>query len=392
MFSRIAALLLLSLACTRPHQNVPLTHDAYVWQRRWNEPVMQAIHDSAPAVGAWRVLAAEAGADGTWLPVAVNLDALRRSGKPAIAVVRLNKLQDKLARPIAALALEWRKQGLHVRGIEIDYDSPTSGLLRYRDFLHLLRSQMDQRDSLSITALPSWLGSPDLRALLADVDESVLQVHSVMSPRQGLFDRTIAREWAKQWSAQTSAPFLIALPTYWSRVSWNQAGRVVAIESEVSRHGTDDTSQDLFVEPADVSSFVADMQRNPPAHLRGIAWFRLPTSQDERAWDAQTWRAVMAGKTIPPAKPVIRIQANETGASNLYLVNPGTTAGRLPGQVFVSAQTCEFADAMPPYKLEWSKAGVRFLLTGKDVLRGHQARLVGWVRCAGMDLNTNVTF
>jgi hypothetical protein len=384
--------LAVALTSYAPHRVQPLANDAYVWQRRWNGLVIQAIGEAAPSIEAWRVLAAECGADGNWLPIAVNLDSLRQTGKPAIAVIRINKLQDKFADQAAAVIGAWRKQGLALRGIEIDFDSGTDALLRYRDFLRLLRSRMDKRDLLSITALPSWLGSPDLPALLAAADESVLQVHSVMSPRQGLFDRTVARQWADKWSAQTSAPFLIALPTYWSRVSWNQAGRVVAIESEAARRGSDDTSQELFVDPADVSSFVTDLRRNPPAHLQGIAWFRLPTSQDERAWDAQTWHSVMAGKTIPPARPVVRIQNNGNGASNLYLVNPGGLTGRMPERLLVSAQACESADAMPPYKLEWSQSGMRFLLTQQNVLRGHQSRLVGWVRCGGKDGITSVSF
>src|SRR5260221_13291612 len=34
--------------------------------------------------------------------------------------------------------------------------------------------------------------------------------------------------------------------------------------------------------------------------LSGIAWFRLPTDEDGRAWRVATWRAVMAGRLTAP--------------------------------------------------------------------------------------------
>jgi len=379
--------LLLLAGCSHNTRNQPWTNDAYIWQRRWNSAVTQAMNESASSIRTWRVLAAEVSAAGVWLNLAANHDALAQTHRPVIAVIRTSRLNDNLIAEASALASEWNSSG-----IEIDYDCGTESLPRYRGFLRLLRAKLGRRYSLSITALPSWLGSRDLPAVLSEVDESILQVHSVMNPKQGLFDKTVALDWARKWSTRTTKPFLIALPTYWSRVSWNQAGKVTAIESEVTRLGADETTQELFVEPGDVSSFIAEMQNNPPPHLQGIAWFRLPTSQDERAWDASTWHAVMQGKAIPAARPVIRVQTEAIGASSLYLVNPGNIARRMPAEISVSAQGCQLADAMLPYKLEWQNDGFRFRLQGQDVLRARETKLVGWVRCAGKELNTNVTF
>jgi hypothetical protein len=386
MRKAILSLLLLA-GCSPSDRKQPLTHDAYIWQRRWNVSVTQAVRESAPSIHAWRVLAAEVNAAGEWLPVAANQESLRNSAKPVIAVIRTSRLDDHLSTKAAALAAQW-----NVRGIEIDYDCGTESLPSYRDFLRQLRATLSRRYSLSITALPSWLASHDLPALLSEVDESVLQVHSVLSPKQGLFNKTIAADWARKWSAQTTRPFLIALPTYWSRVSWNQAGRVTAIESEAARLGTDETTQELFVEPGEVISFMAEIQKNPPPHLQGIAWFRLPTNQDERAWDAATWHAVMQGRAVPPAHPVIRIQADASGAQDVYLLNQESLAARLPSEVLVSAQGCQLADAMPGYTLETQQDGFRFRLQAQDVLRPRQRKLVGWVRCTGKDLTTRVSF
>ncbi|KAG0755400.1 hypothetical protein G6F22_020623 [Rhizopus arrhizus] len=89
---------------------------------------------------------------------------------------------------IAAARQAWRHAGITVAGVEIDYDCATSKLPAYRDFLAALKSRLGPDSALSITALPTWLNSPELDALLKMADESVLQVHAVLNPTQGLFD------------------------------------------------------------------------------------------------------------------------------------------------------------------------------------------------------------
>jgi hypothetical protein len=376
----------------------PIANDAYIWQRRWNDSVVRALHESASSIRAWRVLAAEVEARGDWLEVGVNRAALRREEKPVIAVIRINhdpggaRLGDSMATRAAAVIGGWEKEGVPVRGIEIDYDCGTASLPHYRDFLHLLRRRMGRERSLSVTALPSWMDSPDLPGLLAEVDEAVLQVHSVMSPQKGLFDPATAYEWVREWSTRSAVPFRVALPTYWSRVTWNEGGQVTAIESEVSRHGVDGESQELFVEPGEVSSFVARLRNNPPPNLKGMAWFRLPTGEDQRAWNARTWHAVMEGRLLPPTVPTIHIKAEYSGVRDVYLENHSDVAGRLPREVSVSARGCEFADALPPYVLVRRKDSLAFRLRSWEVLRAGQEKLVGWVRCTGKELDAHVSF
>ncbi len=389
--------LVLVLAGCKPRNDIsgPISNDAYIWQRRWNSAVVQAVHESASSIRAWRVLAAEVNAQGEWLQVAVPRESLRAAQKPVIAVVRIHSLSDKVAIHCGALITQWKLSGIAVSGIEIDYDSGTNELPRYREFLRLLRRQITPQDTLSITALPSWLGSRHLPELLADVDESVLQVHSVMNAREGLFNRKVALEWAQKWSAQTIRPFLIALPTYWSRVSWNEGGRLAAIESETPRFGprfgNDAGSQELFVEPGEVSSLVATLNEDPPPHLKGIAWFRLPTSQDQRAWSAQTWHSVIEGKPLTAARPEVQIRTSSSGVINVYLVNADSSAGRLPHRISISAQNCEFADALPPYAMVFQKDGFGFQLAEQDVLRAGQEKLVGWLRCTGKNVEAHDT-
>ncbi len=53
----------------------------------------------------------------------------------------------------------WRRYGVFVTGIQIDYDSPTAKLREYASWLSLLRNEVDDGVPLSITGLGDWLAS-----------------------------------------------------------------------------------------------------------------------------------------------------------------------------------------------------------------------------------------
>ena len=396
IWAAVASLTLSS--CGRKERSRALANDAYVWQRSWNDSLLAALTESASSIQVWRVLAAEANGKADLTTIPVNREALRRQGKPVIAVIRIDgrsgttRLGDKLAGESAAIASDWRSDGVPVGGIELDYDCARQRLPHYRDFLRLLKGRIPRDLRLSITALPSWMGSSDLPKLLSEVDETVLQVHSVMSPSKGLFDRATAYKWAQAWSEISSVPFRIALPTYWSRVTWNVDGRVDSIESEVARYGTGSTGRELVVAPSEVASMVAELRRAPPRNLTGIAWFRLPTVTDKRAWTSRTWHAVMQGRPLRAALPVVRFTADQSGAKDVYLLNESDMDAELPAQVSISAQGCEFVDAMPPYDLNRQTSGFRFVLKSDDLLLAGQKRLIGWVRCSSENLSAHVLF
>ncbi len=383
---------LLFTGCASKNRVQPLTNDAYIWQRRWSNAVLSAVKESASSIRVWRVLAAEAGAQAGLTVFAVDRRALREAGRPVIAVIRINALSEKFATASVAVASEWQKDGVPVSGIEVDFDCAVSRLAAYQDFLHQLRARLPRGMTLSITALPSWLGSSNLPQVLAEVDESVLQVHSVMSPSKGLFDRTTAYKWAQEWSEISTVPFRLALPTYWSRVSWNEDGRVVSIESEAGRYGTEGTGREIVVEPKEVAALLADLRRAPLRHLTGIAWFRLPTAADQRAWSSQTWRAVMLGEPLPASPPVVRFGNDDSGARNVYLRNEGGVDAKLPAHVSIAGQGCEFADSMPPYSVMRQPGVVEFGLRSDSMLRSGEERLIGWVRCTGVNLEAHVSF
>ncbi len=385
-------------ACRHGEHSRLLAHDAYIWQKSWNGAVLTALNESGPFIQTWHVLAAEAGPNGQLTNIRIDRRALQRLAKPVVAVVRIDARRRPapfsrvLALQIAALAADWTNNGVPLRGLEIDYDCAANRLAQYRAFLHLVRSQIARNLQLSITALPSWIGSPDLPQLLTEVDGAVLQVHSVMSPEKGLFSRTMAANWARAWSALSPVPFRLALPTYWSRVTWDGNGRIDAIESEVSRYGIGPAGRELFVEPAEVASLVAELERSPLPNLTGIAWFRLPTALDRRAWSLPTWRAVIEGQAPRAVLPVVRFQATRDGAHDVYLFNQSAFDVKLPSQVSISGTGCELSDALPPYNLDRRSGNLRFFLDDADFLPPGRQRLIGWVRCSSEKLNARVFF
>ena len=87
----------------------------------------------------------------------------------------LHRQRPHPAGPAQALA-KLQAQGLTLAGLEIDHDAGVARLPGYQAFLAQLRNRLPSTLALSITALPSWLGSRELPALLATVDSSQLQV------------------------------------------------------------------------------------------------------------------------------------------------------------------------------------------------------------------------
>jgi hypothetical protein len=365
-----------------------LPHDAYVWQRRWTPAVSAAIAAASPNIRQWRVLAAEVSAAGTLVEVPPPAEPLQSSRQRVVMVVRIDgQIQQWNEESIAIRALQlvhlWRRSGTPVLGLEIDHDAATSRLARYATFLDRFQPARRQGLILSATALPSWLESDRIGDVLARVDEAVLQVHSVANPRTGLFDSQQASDWIRRWSRISPHPFVVALPTYGSRVTWNDAGKLAGVESEVARYGHLRNGRELFVRPLTVASFLDDLRRHANPQVSGIAWFRLPTSDDRRAWSMETWRAVMTGQSRVPLIRVDVLESDVPGTLNVYVSNDGVLDDVFPAALTIdSDRACESADAVIPYAISRRRGDLTMLLTEPRLLPAGSRHLAGWVRCA----------
>ncbi|WP_311971007.1 DUF3142 domain-containing protein [Pseudomonas baltica] len=380
------ALMLLAASltgCTQPA--TPLPNDAYIWQRQWTPALVSAVQSNADIVSQWRVLAAQADAHGQWLTTTPEWSALAESGRPVIAVFRIDgqlATMDELALSarIADILDTWQRSGVQVAGIEIDHDCATARLPAYAHWLGTLRERLHPQARLSITALPTWLNSAALDGVLAHVDEAVLQVHAVQNPRVGLFDPQIARTWLDQFAARMHKPWRVALPAYGSRVAWDQNGRVVSIESEQAMLVAGMEAHELMADPQTLQDFARQLTQNPPAGLAGIVWFRLPTEQDARAWSPLTWRAVL---TQAPIRAQISVQLRGTADPQLFdlvLSNSGVGDGPPPSTLRITGQ-CVAADGINGYFMERNASGLRFQARQPGLLKPGRQRTVGWLRC-----------
>ncbi|WP_433784591.1 DUF3142 domain-containing protein [Pseudomonas frederiksbergensis] len=364
----------------------PLDQQLYVWQRQWTPAHDAALRDSHTDFSTLRVLALQAFPQSGWSRARIDPALLKRDGRPLIAVVRLdgqlNGLdRDEVTAQIQQVLSDWQGQGLILSGVEIDHDAGNARLPAYREFLTHLRGVLPASLPLSITALPAWLDSSELPALLATVDSSVLQVHAVSDPRRGLFDPDQARQWARAWSRNTSKPFYLALPAYGVALLPGAGGAPV-VESEVPIEQGGER-RELLADPQQLSKLGAELRADPPAHLAGLIWFRLPLANDRRAWSLTTLIAVARGDTLD-SRVGLKLSAQD-GLYDISLSNQGNLDSAWPERLTLAVQGCEGADALAGYALQQRPDLLTFTRLRDGRIPAGGQRAIGWARCAHID-------
>lgn len=346
-------LLALGLACSRGTPP-PLTHEAYVWQRDWSPELSDALTHVPPELGALRVLARElSGPRRTPVDVAVDVAALARSGREVVAVLRVDgtaPLDGLSLQEVATHARDWRARGVRVRGIEVDHDCATAALPGYADWLARERTRVKDL-SLSITALPTWATSADVKRLVSIPDDVVLQVHAVRAP--SLFTPGEARGFVEAWARATGRPFRVALPTYRVRL----------------RDGTR-----LSAEPRDVSRFLALLRERPVRGVTGVLWFRLGHRGDLDAWSLPTLEAVVRGESLAPSFESRLVDAGG-GTRDIVIENTGRVDADAPARLTLSGNL-EVLDGVGGY----APHGASLVARTPPRLRAGERRVVGFVR------------
>ncbi|MFJ4544780.1 DUF3142 domain-containing protein [Pseudomonas sp. NPDC088885] len=364
----------------------PLDQQLYIWQRQWTPAHESALRDSHNDFSTLRVLALQAFPNAGWSRARIDARLLKADGRALIAVIRLDGQlksldQDQVTAQILQVLADWQAQGLTLSGVEIDHDAGNARLLAYAEFLKQLRSALPKEIPLSITALPAWLDSAQLPTLLQAVDSSVLQVHAVSDPRRGLFDSDQALKWAKAWSRITDKPFYLALPAYGVALLPDDGGApLVESEVQLERGGE---RQELLADPLQLSQLGKTLREDPPTHLVGLIWFRLPLANDRRAWSLTTLRAVARGDQLV-SQLGVTFSEND-GLYDIKLDNPGNLDSAWPAQITLKAQSCEGADALAGYALQQGQDLLTFTRLRDGRLPAGGQRAIGWARCAHID-------
>jgi hypothetical protein len=342
-----------------------LTHEAYVWQRAWTGAVREAVAAAPPELSGLRVLVLEV-ADGrlSWPEVAeegdAGIEALVATHRPVTAVVRIAG-----SRPIAGLSLApvlarldvWRNAGVQVVGVEIDHDCATAALPEYATWLNSARVPAPLR--WSITALPTWAGSPALPRVAAAVDEIVVQVHAVRAP--SVFEPQQARRWLAEFArAVPDRPLRVAVPTY----------RVVVHEAP------------LAADPVQVARFVQTLARDPVAGVQGVVWFRLPVDSDRATWSTPTLRAVIAGLPLAPDLR-IRLVEQHAGVFDVVLANSGSLDASYPALRFSGSVVA--VDLVDGYRA----MDTRQWMPPDRIAPAGSQRVIGWATGQGIVVDAN---
>lgn len=360
----------------------------YIWQRVWQDGHAAALRESHDLFSTLRVLGLQIHPREGARIAQVNTSLLQRDGRPVWLVVRLDgsltQLDAAAILPqIKSIIARWRSDGVNLTATEIDYDAPTSRLADYQQLLRALRQELPSDMTLSITALPTWLSSLQLLPLLAVVDSSVLQLHSVQSPKQGLFDPTLAQRWSTQYALISPHPFYLALPAYGSALI-SSPGQPLSVESESALRVVAD-KQELSVSPQQIDAFIRQLEKNPPTHFSGIVWFRLPLDNDSRAWSLSTLAAVIRHQPLTTRWQWLAHPdgANTNAESTLYelaIKNAGNIDAMLPEKITLQAEDCLAAAGVGNYRFSEQT----FYLTAPALLRAGRTRTIGWARCPSL--------
>ncbi len=382
--SLLVAIVFLPAACSSPPS--PLPHSVYIWQRSWDPSLVAAVGESRAFAASLRVLVLQVDRAGyVATSPDVDWDALKATGLPVIAVVRIDgsltddRLRGRVPGLIDQELRRWRSEGHGAGTLEIDYDCATSKLADYARLLADIRATVLTSGTLSITALPAWRNAAELDAVLAQVDSSVLQVHAVRDPASGLFDPVPAAQWVADWSRRSAnKPFLVALPAYGARLKLDLDGRIAAVESEQRLPQRSAGSRELKVDPREVAMLIAQLSARAYPNLAGFAWFRLPREGDERAWSLRTLRAVIEQQPLQ-SRLRIALQVAADGAQDLVLHSDGNLAVPLPARLRVDGD-CSAADGVNGY-IAVRADTLHFERTAEAELRAGGSRRIGWLRC-----------
>jgi hypothetical protein len=199
-----------------------------------------------------------------------------------------------------------------------------------------------------------------------------------------LFNQSRAETWVENFARRTGRPFRIAVPAYGVRVTFQPDGRLATVEGEMPLYAGTADARNLGADPLSVKAFLDTLQHIAPSQLRGVAWFRLPTAADARAWSLETWRAVVTGHLSESRLVADLMSTKSPGLWTIVLSNPGPIDRPLPRRVELDS-ACSMADGANGFRIAKAaddENGPVLEAPGGGWLRANRMRTIGWARCA----------
>ncbi len=375
------------VGCTQsiPKAEPPLRHEVYVWPSTSDVSVTAALAASGPFDRAL-LLTADARFSSSKSTPEVRRYPLEAVGDAAVGVVvRVASPSpfDGRADAVAALAFEElhraQQAGWAVAEVQLDVDAPSHQLAGYRGWVEATRAAVAPVP-VTVTALPDWLGQPELPGLLAAADGWVLQVHTLHLPRSPADVRPLATvDDAGRWVAQAARfdrPFRVALPTYAYGAGFDPEGKFLGVESERLRDWPPGTRQvEIGFAPDLPARLVRDWTAHRPPGLTGVLWFRLPRGDELRNARPAALRVWRAGQT-PPAQWTVACAGDDASVCEVTVSHDGPLAAPPPGVAVTGAVLA--GDGVGGYRFDAQRA--RFDPAMAAPVRPGERRAVGWVR------------
>jgi Protein of unknown function (DUF3142) len=267
-----------------------------------------------------------------------------------------------------------RANKTYIVGLQLDFDAPTRLLPQYASTLKRLRELLPPNTKLSITGLPTWVNSRDLKAVLAAVDFWILQCYGTNIPthlsqripissptdvartiskaRQlnkpfyaGLSAYSYAILYAKDggllelrgdldpaWAAHNTSLELIERQTFKGEASTSEMRYVYRAKSDVVLDGLIIKAGESLVfdlpSAASLRASARAVRENAGEQLLGICVFRLPVENDETTLSVGEIAAAL-NDTPTKVATAITLQRNAHQQLQLRVENIGTASAML---------------------------------------------------------------
>jgi hypothetical protein len=129
------------------------------------------------------------------------------------------------------------REQARVVGLQIDIDVPTRLLSRYAKILRALRAQLKPGSQLSITGLPTWMESAELRATLQAVDFWIPQLYGAEIPdrsdRQVPISSPAAIARFVNGARDLDKPFYAGLAAYSYTLLFSSSGSLISLRGDM---------------------------------------------------------------------------------------------------------------------------------------------------------------
>jgi hypothetical protein len=130
------------------------------------------------------------------------------------------------------------RDGGEIEGLQLDLDIPTRLLPRYETMLARLHARLSAEARLSITGLPTWMESSDLRRVLMAVDFWIPQAYGARIAERAdecVPIASIGQVIATAVGARSlGRPFYIGLPAYSYTALYSVAGNLIGLRGDIA--------------------------------------------------------------------------------------------------------------------------------------------------------------